>query len=72
MAKKKKKKVVDDDIIEPDLLPIVEEEEKSHYVDNKEFLKEMVKWKTKYDSAESSGRKTPPVSSYIRFCSFDF
>ena len=66
MAKKKKKKVVDDDIIEPDLLPIVEEEEeKSHYVDNKEFLKEMVKWKTKYDSAESSGRKTPPVSSYI-------
>lgn len=65
MAKKKKKKISEDDIIEPELLPIVEEEEKSHYVDNKEFLKEMIKWKSKYDSAESSGRKTPPVSPYI-------
>lgn len=65
MAKKKKKKTSEDDIIEPELLPIVEEEEKSHYVNNKEFLKEMIKWKSKYDSAESSGRKTPPVSTYI-------
>ena len=64
--KKKKKKDVEDDIIDEDLFPIIkEEEEKSHYVDNKEFLKEMIKWKAKYDSAESSGRKTPPVSSYI-------
>jgi hypothetical protein len=64
--KKKKKKDVEDDIINDDLFPIIkEEEEKSHYVDNKEFLKEMIKWKAKYDSAESSGRKTPPVSSYI-------
>jgi hypothetical protein len=64
--KKKKKKDVEDEIIDEDLFPIIkEEEEKSHYVDNKEFLKEMIKWKAKYDSAESSGRKTPPVSSYI-------
>jgi len=64
--KKKKKKNIEDEIIDEDLFPIIkEEEEKSHYVDNKEFLKEMIKWKAKYDSAESSGRKTPPVSSYI-------
>jgi len=43
----------------------VEEEEKSHYVDNKEFLAEMIKWKKKYNAAEESGRKKPPVSDYI-------
>ena len=46
--REKKKIEESDDIIEPDLVPIVEEEEKSHYVDNKEFLAEMIKWKKKY------------------------
>ena len=62
---KKKKIEESDDIIEPELVPIVEEEEKSHYVDNKEFLAEMIKWKKKYNAAEESGRKKPPISNYI-------
>ena len=62
---KKKKIEESDDIIEPELVPVVEEEEKSHYVDNKEFLAEMIKWKKKYNAAEESGRKKPPVSNYI-------
>ena len=62
---KKKKIEESDDIIEPELVPVVEEEEKSHYVDNKEFLAEMIKWKKKYNAAEDSGRKKPPVSNYI-------
>jgi len=64
--RKKKKIEESDDIIEPDLVPIVEEEEEtSHYVDNKEFLAEMIKWKKKYNAAEDSGRKKPPISNYI-------
>jgi hypothetical protein len=64
--RKKKKIEESDDIIEPDLIPIVEEEEEtSHYVDNKEFLAEMIKWKKKYNTAEESGRKKPPISNYI-------
>jgi hypothetical protein len=64
--RKKKKIEESDDIIEPDLVPIVEEEEEtSHYVDNKEFLAEMIKWKKRYNAAEESGRKKPPVSNYI-------
>ena len=43
----------------------MKEEENSHYVNNKEFLDEMIKWKKKYDTAEDSGRKKPPVSNYI-------
>jgi hypothetical protein len=64
--RKKKKIEESDDIIEPDLIPIIEEEEEtSHYVDNKEFLAEMIKWKKRYNAAEESGRKKPPISNYI-------
>lgn len=64
--RKKKKIEESDDIIEPDLVPIIKEEKvSSHYVDNKEFLVEMIKWKTRYNAAEDSGRKKPPVSNYI-------
>jgi len=63
--RKKKKIEESDDIIEPDLEPIIKEEENSHYVDNKEFLAEMIKWKKRYNAAEESGRKKPPISDYI-------
>jgi hypothetical protein len=63
--RKKKKIEESDDIIEPDLEPIIKEEENSHYVDNKEFLAEMIKWKKRYNAAEESGRKKPPISNYI-------
>jgi hypothetical protein len=63
--RKKKKIEESDDIIEPDLEPIIKEEKNSHYVDNKEFLAEMIKWKKRYNAAEESGRKKPPISDYI-------
>jgi hypothetical protein len=39
-----------------------------HYIDNKEFLAEMVKWKKAIREAEDSGDDTPPVSDYIGTC----
>ena len=40
----------------------------SHYVDNKEFLKEMNSWKKIVIEAEESGEKRPPVTDYIGEC----
>ena len=39
-----------------------------HYIDNKEFLAEMVKWKKAIREAEDSGDDVPPVSDYIGTC----
>jgi hypothetical protein len=39
-----------------------------HYIDNKQFLAEMVKWKKAIREAEDSGDDTPPVSDYIGTC----
>ena len=39
-----------------------------HYIDNKEFLAEMVKWKKAIREAEDSGDDAPPVSDYIGTC----
>ena len=40
----------------------------SHYIDNKEFFSEMVKWKTLVVEAEESGDPKPPVTEYIGQC----
>ena len=40
----------------------------SHYIDNKEFFAEMVKWKTLVIDAEESGDPKPPVTEYIGQC----
>ena len=40
----------------------------SHYIDNKEFFSEMVKWKTLVIDAEESGDPKPPVTEYIGQC----
>lgn len=39
-----------------------------HYVDNKKFLDEMVKWKKEIKEAEESGDDRPPVSNFIGEC----
>jgi hypothetical protein len=48
-------------IIEKDL-------NQDHYVDNKQFLVEMIKWKKEIREAEDSGDERPPVSEYIGQC----
>ena len=40
----------------------------SHYIDNKEFFAEMVKWKELVAGAEDSGDPKPPVTEYIGQC----
>jgi hypothetical protein len=42
--------------------------EEDHYVDNKAFLQEMIKWKKAIREAEDSGDDRPPVSEYIGGC----
>lgn len=39
-----------------------------HYVDNKKFLDEMIKWKREIREAEESGDDRPPVSNFIGEC----
>ena len=39
-----------------------------HYVDNKKFLEEMTKFRTKVLKAKDSGRKRPMVTNYIGEC----
>ena len=39
-----------------------------HYINNVEFLKEMVAWKTQVTEAKESGDSVPPVTSYIGQC----
>jgi len=58
---KKSKKIKSED----DLKPILKED---HYINNKEFLAEMVKWKKAIREAEDSGDDPPPVSDYIGTC----
>jgi hypothetical protein len=59
--KSKSKKVKQED----NLSPIIKED---HYINNKEFLAEMIKWKKAIREAEDSGDDTPPVSDYIGTC----
>lgn len=61
--KSKKVKVKDTDGIKKIL-----KEDQDHYVNNKEFLDEMIKWKKAIREAEDSGDDTPPVSDYIGTC----
>jgi len=51
-----------------DLKKIEKEITDEHYVNNKEFLTEMVKWKKEIREAEDSGDDRPPVSEYIGNC----
>jgi len=53
-----------------DLKKIEKEITDEHYVNNKEFLTEMVKWKKEIREAEDSGDDRPPVSDYIGTCFF--
>ena len=40
----------------------------SHYIDNKQFFAEMVKWKTAVIEAEDKDLSKPPVTEYIGEC----
>jgi len=54
---------------EPAILETIEKElNEDHYVDNKAFLAEIVKWKKEIREAEDSGDEKPPVSNYIGEC----
>ena len=64
MSNKKLKKNKDNKSIEK----IVNKLNNDHYINNKEFLTEMIKWKKAIREAEDSGDDTPPVSDYIGNC----
>lgn len=40
-------------------------EKSEHYLDNKKFYEEMLKWKKTIKEAEESGEDKPPVTEYI-------
>jgi len=62
----------EDKIDAADIEKDVEDETKSgHYIDNKVFYAEMVKWKAVVDADRAAGRKTPPVTDYIGKCFLD-
>ena len=64
-SKKVKKKLKPEKQIEK----VIEKElNADHYVDNKQFLAEMIKWKKEIREAEDSGDERPPVSNYIGEC----
>lgn len=50
---------------------IEEETKASHYIDNKVFYAEMIKWKSFVDAEKATGKKTPPVTDYIGQCFLD-
>jgi hypothetical protein len=58
---KKDKKIKSEEKIKPTV-------KEDHYIDNKEFLAEMIKWKKAIREAEDSGDDVPPVSDYIGTC----
>ena len=63
-SKKVKKKITEEKIKK-----IIEKQlNNDHYVDNKKFLDEMIKWKKEIREAEDSGDERPPVSEYIGSC----
>ena len=41
---------------------------KEHYVNNKEFLAEMIKYKEMCAKAEKRGRRKPPITNYMGEC----
>ena len=41
---------------------------KEHYVNNKEFLQEMIKYKEMCAKAEKRGRRQPPITNYMGEC----
>jgi len=54
---------------EENLQQVIEKEvNEDHYVNNKEFLSEMIKWKKAIREAEESDDPKPPVSDYIATC----
>ncbi len=59
---------IDAEEIEKD---IEEETRSGHYIDNKVFYAEMVKWKVVVDTERAAERKTPPVTDYIGKCFLD-
>jgi hypothetical protein len=76
MKKRKPKTETNEDELEIDSQEIdsqeIEKETKSgHYIDNKVFYAEMVKWKVVVDAERAAERKTPPVTDYIGKCFLD-
>jgi len=75
MKKRKPKTETNEDELEIDSQEIeqeIEDETKSgHYIDNKVFYAEMVKWKECVSVERAADRKTPPVTDYIGKCFLD-
>ena len=40
----------------------------THYVNNEDFLKDMIAWKATVKEAKESGDSQPPVTTYIATC----
>ena len=47
------------------------EKKKQHYVNNKEFLEALIKYKSSCHDSEMSGEEFPPISDYIGKCFLD-
>lgn len=62
MAKKKKKKKKEEPLV------LQKEQEKDHYIDNKSFYEEMIKWKELCKDAEETDEPRPPVTNFIGEC----
>ena len=68
MSSEKSKKSKNIKIQKPVDTVIQKELNEDHYIDNKTFLAEMIKWKKEVREAEDSGDERPPVSEYIGNC----
>ena len=71
--KKRKPKTEEDVELNPEEIEkeIEEETQSGHYIDNKVFYAEMVKWKAVVDAEKKAERSTPPVTDYIGKCFLD-
>ena len=63
-SKKQKQKLDVFGNIEIKEIPVKPPKIKSHYIDNKKFYEEMVKWKEQVKEAREVGDTIPPVSEY--------
>jgi len=68
---KKKKQTTSVETDESIAKEIEKETTSSHYIDNKKFYDEMVKWKQEVTAAKKSNKPKPPVTPYIGQCFLD-
>lgn len=67
VVKKKKSKQIKTEV-DLNIVETPTKKKNGHYIDNKKFYAEMVKWKESVKEARESGDSIPPVSEYIGRC----